>query len=129
MKIQSVEELKKLKKESADKVGIRAGVPLKGVTEVTVGMATCGLAAGAEDVMKAISDEVKKLNIENVRIVKVGCIGFCYYEPIVQVNIPGKQPVFYGNVGTDLAKEIVRKHIASNECVDEAVITLEFDKA
>ena len=92
-------------------------------------MATCGLAAGAEGVMKAISDEVEELSLENVRIVKVGCIGFCYYEPIVQVNIPGKEPVFYGKVNPDLAREIVRKHIAANECVDEAVVHLEFDKA
>lgn len=130
MRIQSVEELKKLKNESAKRVGIRAGAPLEGVkAEVTVGMATCGLAAGAEGVMKAISDEVEELSLENVRIVKVGCIGFCYYEPIVQVNIPGKEPVFYGKVNPDLAREIVSKHIAANECVDEAVVHMEFDKA
>lgn len=130
MRIQSVEELKKLKEESAEKMGTRAGSPLNGLkAEVTVGMGTCGLAAGAEDVMRAINEEIEKLSLENVRVVKVGCIGFCYYEPIVQVNIPGKEPVFYGNVSEDLAKKIVREHIAADGCIDEAVIELKFDRA
>lgn len=130
MKIRSIEELENLKRESAGRMGARANSPMKDIdVEVTVGTATCGLAAGAENVVKAIKDEIEKLGLKNVRVVEVGCIGFCYHEPIVQVNKPSEASVFYGTVDADTAREIVRRHIAGNERVEKAIINLEFDRA
>ncbi len=130
MRIQTFEDLVNFRKKCAEKMGTRADRPLDGcLAEITVGMATCGIAAGADKILEIIKDEVKKQSLEGVRIVTVGCIGYCHYEPIVQVNMPGSRPVYYGNVDEDTARKIVQKHIVSNEYVDDSIINLSFDKA
>lgn len=130
MRIKTFKDLELFRKKCEKETGARAGLPLEGcLAEITVGMATCGIAAGADKILEIIKDEIKKQNLEGVRVVKVGCIGFCHYEPIVQVNMPDSKPVYYGNVNEDTAREIVRKHIASNEYVDDSIINLSFDKA
>lgn len=126
--IKSPEELARLRNECAGKIGIRA---LKKPShdsnpEITVGMATCGIAAGAEAALGAIRDELKIQGLENVRVVKVGCIGYCHQEPIVQVNMPGLEPVFYGGVNEEKAREIVRRHVKNGECAEGSIADLAF---
>ncbi len=79
-----------------------------------VGSATCGNSAGAEEVASAISEECEENNIE-CEIVKVGCIGLCYAEPIITIIKPDNPPIFYGNVTPKIAKELVHSYIDGDD--------------
>jgi NADH-quinone oxidoreductase subunit F len=74
---------------------------------ILIGTATCGMAAGAEDILQALGKELEKNNIK-ADIMQVGCIGLCYAEPLIEVTKPGKPSVFYGNLTPELVAEIVR---------------------
>jgi NADP-reducing hydrogenase subunit HndC len=84
-------------------------------TKILVGLATCGMAAGATPVFESLKTEVEKLGLEDVEIVRTGCIGICQYEPIVEVVVPGKEKVTYVRMTPDKAKEVVADHIANGE--------------
>ena len=89
---------------------------------VVVGMATCGIAAGARPVLNAFVDEVAKRNLKNVTVAQTGCIGMCQYEPIVEVFEPGKEKVTYVKMTADKVAEIVASHIVNgNPVVDYTV--------
>ena len=97
-------------------------------TVLAVGMATCGVAAGAREVSEALSDEIKKQGLENVSVVATGCYGFCYAEPMVEVRKAGKT-FRYGPVDDELARNIVRKHVADGEVLEENLIRQEVERA
>lgn len=78
------------------------------VVQVKVAMATCGIASGAKETMEYFNDELAKRNIEAV-VTKTGCMGYCYAEPTVEVTLPGKDPIVYGDVNTAKADEIIEK--------------------
>ena len=112
MGIKSLEDLKKIREDSLKKVNLReTGKDGENITELMVGMATCGIAAGARVTLAALLDEITKNNVENIRVVQVGCLGYCHSEPIVQVNQPGKEPILYGNVDDKKARDIINKHV------------------
>ena len=87
-----------------DKVILREGV---NATRVVVGMATCGIAAGARPVMKALMDEIEKRNISNCYVTQTGCIGLCRLEPIVEVYLPGMEKITYVKMDAEKAVKIV----------------------
>ena len=89
---------------------------------VVVGMATCGIAAGARPVLNTIVDEVAKQGISGVAVTQTGCIGMCQYEPIVEVYEQGKDKVTYVHVDTEKAKKIVEEHIKNGRVVVEYTI-------
>ncbi len=91
-------------------------------TRVIVGMATCGIAAGARTVMNALLDEVGKRNIDNVMVTQTGCIGMCRLEPIVEVMAPGQEKVTYVKVSPDKVAKIVVDHIINGNVVTEYTI-------
>ncbi|MGD9568570.1 MAG: NADH-quinone oxidoreductase subunit NuoF [Sedimentibacter sp.] len=78
---------------------------------IVVGMATCGISAGAKPVLDALVKEVESKNLSNVKVVQTGCIGMCTYEPIVEVYAPNKTKVTYTHVNAEKAKQIVEEHI------------------
>lgn len=122
-RIKSLDELKVFKNELKD-ARCKSGKCI----ELIIGMATCGIAAGAKEVHDAIEQEIKTLGIEEtVSIVKSGCIGTCYAEPTVEVKKDGKS-ILYGNVDADKAIEIVKKHLQNGEIVKENVIEKPFDE-
>lgn len=89
---------------------------------VVVGMATCGIAAGARPVLNALVDEVAKRNLKNVTVAQTGCIGMCQYEPIVEVFEPGKEKVTYVKMTAEKVPEIVANHLVNgNPVVDYTV--------
>ena len=89
---------------------------------VVVGMATCGIAAGARPVLNALVEEVAKRNLKNVTVAQTGCIGMCQYEPIVEVFESGKEKVTYVKVTAEKVPEIVASHIVNgNPVVDYTV--------
>ena len=89
---------------------------------VVVGMATCGIAAGARPVLNAFLEEVAKRNLENVTVTQTGCIGVCRLEPIVEVYVPGEEKVTYVKLTADMVPKIVSEHLVNQRVVDEYTI-------
>ena len=80
---------------------------------VLVGMATCGIAAGARPVMTALMEEITKRELPKVTVTQTGCIGICQYEPVVEVVAPGKDKVTYVNMTPEKAIRVVNDHLAT----------------
>jgi NADP-reducing hydrogenase subunit HndB len=89
---------------------------------VVVGMATCGRAAGAEPVMQAIVDEVKKRNLQNVVVQETGCIGVCRFEPMVEVYDPSGKKVTYVKMDAEKAHRVVAEHLVNRKPVVDFTI-------
>lgn len=118
-KIKSLAELKKLKGELQSKVDIREkGENIDKLAQVKVSMATCGIAAGAKEIMNKIIDSLNEKEIDNVVVTQTGCMGLCHSEPTIEVTLQGKEPVVFGNVTEEKAEEIVEKYIKNGELVD-----------
>ena len=128
MSIKSLDELKKIREQSMKKVKLRESGEGDQV-EVLVGMATCGIASGARETMNALVEEINKEGLHDIKIVQVGCVGYCHSEPCVQVNIPGEEPILYGKVDTKVAKNIVSEHIKGNKVLKDHVIDINHERA
>lgn len=117
--MKSLAELEAIRKKTIDNVNQRTD---RTTTRIVVGMATCGIAAGARPVLLAIIDEVKKLGLGDVSVVQTGCIGVCRLEPIVEVIKPGEEKVTYIKMDAEKAKKIVNEHVVGGKVVDEYVM-------
>jgi len=131
MAIKSLEELKELRKSLQRKVTLREKGEIADdkLVEVLVGMGTCGIAAGARETFNKFVEIVNKNDLKDVKVVSVGCIGFCHAEPTVQVNIPGKEPVIYGKITEDKVEELVDTVIVKGDLLDENYLIKSFQKA
>ncbi|HHY75641.1 MAG TPA: (2Fe-2S) ferredoxin domain-containing protein [Firmicutes bacterium] len=123
--MKSIKDLERVKEQALAEIRLRAS---SGSPRVTVGMGTCGIAAGARETMLAIIDELKKRQRFDVTITETGCIGLCAKEPIVEVEIPGEPKVVYGNVDAARARQIVASHIVNRRVVDDWVINRKEDE-
>ena len=92
------------------------------VIRIVVGMATCGIAAGARPVLNKFSEEIEKRNLTNVTVTQTGCIGMCQYEPIAEVMVPGKEKVTYVKMTADKVAKIVSDHIVNGAPVVEYTV-------
>lgn len=92
-------------------------------TRIVVGMATCGIAAGARPVLNAFVDEVAKRNLKGVTVSQTGCIGMCQYEPIVEVIQPGKEKVTYVKMTAEKVAKVVNEHIVNGNPVAEYTVS------
>lgn len=118
--MKSLAELMAIKERMKSKVSIREGST---ETRVVVGMATCGIAAGARPVLNAIVEAVNSEALtESVTVTQTGCIGLCQYEPIVEVYEPGKEKITYVKMTADKAKEVVEKHLKRGKVVTEYTV-------
>lgn len=86
---------------------------------VVVGMATCGIAAGARTVLNAITEEIESRGLTGVKVGQTGCVGICQYEPIVDVIMPGKEKVTYVYVTPEKVKTIIANHVINGNVVAE----------
>lgn len=91
---------------------------------VKVGMSTCGIAAGADEVYKTLSAEVTKRAIP-VQVKKCGCLGMCHVEPLVEVNISGMPTVIYAKVTPEVAVKIVEKHLLTKTLLNDHIFALD----
>ena len=107
MKIKSVTELNELKKNAVKKYAVKENGGMK----IVVGMATCGIAAGAKPILEVIGKEIASKKLDKVSVSQVGCIGLCEYEPIVEVFEDGKEKVTYVKMDAEKAKEVINTHI------------------
>lgn len=118
-RIESVDELVKFREAALDKVKERH---TNGKTTIVVGMGTCGITAGARDVMMAIIDEINIRNIIDVIVSQAGCAGMCEYEPMLDVIKPGMPQVTYGRLDKDKARRIVLEHVINGKVVEELAL-------
>lgn len=117
--MKSLAELTKLRDESLKRVDLRK--ERKG-TRIVVGMATCGIAAGARPVLAALMDEAQKRGLKDVEITQTGCIGVCRLEPLVEVYKEGEDKVTYVELTEEKARRIIAEHIVNGHVVTELTI-------
>ena len=118
--MKSLAELAAIREKMQSKVALREG---EASLRVVVGMATCGIAAGARPVLNAFVDGVNSANLTNkVTVTQTGCIGICQYEPVVEVFEEGKEKVTYVKLDAQKAAEIVEKHLKCGNVVTEYTI-------
>ncbi len=119
--MKSLDELKALR-EKVQKASLQKEAADSDSIRIVVGMATCGIAAGARPVLNKFVEEVASRHLQNVKVVQTGCIGMCRYEPIVEVMIPGQDKVTYIHVGTDMVSRIITDHIVNGNVVNEYTV-------
>ena len=118
--MKSLAELQAIKDRMKSKVVLREGV---GEVRVVVGMATCGIAAGARPVLNALVEGVNNANLtDKVTVTQTGCIGFCQLEPIVEVFEAGKDKVTYIKMTPEKVAEVVEKHLKGGNVVTEYTV-------
>ncbi len=121
--MKSLAELQAIKEKMKDKVVLREGT---NEFRVVVGMATCGIAAGARPVLNAVVEAVNEKGLsDKVTVSQTGCIGLCQYEPIVEVFEPGKEKVTYVKMDADKAKRVIEEHIKGGKVVVDYTISLD----
>ena len=118
--MKSLAELEELRKKAQEELRVREG---EQVTKIVVGMGTCGIAAGARDVMAAVLDELRKRGLTGVSVVQTGCVGLCEKEPLVEVVVSGQGKVTYGRVTPDHARRIVTQHVINGNVIGEWVVS------
>lgn len=118
--MKSLAELQAIKERMKDQIVLREGM---NATRVVVGMATCGIAAGARPVLKTFVEEVSALGLmANVTVSQTGCLGLCLLEPIVEIYEAGKEKVTYVKVDAEKAKRIAKEHLKEGKIVVEYTI-------
>lgn len=123
--MKTIQELEEIRKKTLQTINIRKD---RSGTRVVVGMATCGIAAGARPVLASIMDEVSKNNLSDVVVAQTGCIGVCRLEPIVEVYKPGEEKVTYIKMTPEKAIRVIREHVMMGRVVSEYVIGSEEKK-
>ena len=118
--MKSIEELMAIKEKMQNKVSLRNSADDD--VRVVVGMATCGIAAGARPVLNAFVEECAKRGLENVTVTQTGCIGICQYEPVVEVVVPGEEKVTYVKMDAEKAIKVVNDHLVNRNVVAEYTI-------
>lgn len=113
--MKSLEELKAIREKMQKQVGMREAGDDN--IRVVVGMATCGIAAGARPVLEAFLQEVDKRGLKNVTVTQTGCIGVCRLEPIAEVYVPGEEKVTYVKLDADMVPRIVADHLVNHQVV------------
>ena len=116
--MKSLEELQAIRERMKAKINNR-GMADQNDIRIVVGMATCGIAAGAREALTALTEEVESKNLTNVIVSQTGCIGICQYEPVVEVFEPGKEKVTYVKVDAERARRIVASHIMNGNPITE----------
>ena len=118
--MKSLAELKAIRDKMQNSVNLRESA--EGSKRIVVGMATCGIAAGARPVLSAFVDLVAEKKLENVIVTQTGCIGICQYEPVVEVYENDKEKTTYVKMTPEKAAEVVEKHIVGGNVVTEYTI-------
>ncbi len=119
--MKNLAELSAIRDRMKNKVSIREG---ENTTRIVVGMATCGIAAGARPVLSAFVEKVDAAGLANVTVTQTGCIGICQYEPVVEVFEAGKEKVTYVKMTAEKAAQVVEQHIKGGKPIAEYTIDM-----
>jgi len=118
--MKSLEELKAIREKMKKQMNVREQD--ENSIRVLVGMATCGIAAGARPVLTAFLEEVDKRGLNNVTVSQTGCIGVCRLEPIVEVFVPGEEKVTYVKMKPEMVPAVVEQHLVNHNVVTDYTI-------
>lgn len=117
--MRSIRELEAVREKTLENMTLRKE---HNGTRIVVGMATCGIAAGARGVLTAFMQELSEKKLIHVALTQMGCIGMCHLEPIVEVHCPNEETVTYIKVTPDMARRIVSEHIEGGKPIEEYTI-------
>ena len=112
----TIEDLKRIREEARQKMTMRSG---ESRARVTVHMGTCGISAGAREVMAALLKEIESKQVTDVVVTTSGCAGLCSREPMATVEILGQAPVKYVNLNPDRMLQVFRQHVIGGKIVGE----------
>lgn len=115
----SIDEIRKLRSSEKKRISLREG-NFRG--KITVHLGTCGIAAGAREIMSTFLDELDNRDIKDIMFTSTGCAGFCSFEPMITVEMGEAAPVKYGKLTPDKAKQIMNQHILAGTVVAEFAI-------
>ena len=118
--MKSLAELQAIRNRMIEQVNMRKDDNID--TRIVVGMATCGIAAGARPVMLEFVEELKRRGLENVTVAQTGCIGVCRLEPMVEVYVKGQEKVTYVKMSPEKVARVVNDHIVNGRPVEEYTI-------
>ena len=119
--MKSLAELQAIREKTLNRINLRKEDEAE-ATRVVIGMATCGIAAGARPVMLAFMDEIAKRQLSDVTVSQTGCIGMCRLEPMVDVYLPGQEKVTYVHMTPEKVGRVVAEHIVNGRPVEEYTI-------
>ncbi|MBR0409187.1 MAG: (2Fe-2S) ferredoxin domain-containing protein [Clostridia bacterium] len=119
--MKSLAELQAIREKTLNRINLRKEEEGE-VTRVVIGMATCGIAAGARPVMLSFMDEIQKRGLQHVTVSQTGCIGMCRLEPMVDVIVPGQEKVTYVHMTPEKVGRVVAEHIVNGRPVEEYTI-------
>jgi NADP-reducing hydrogenase subunit HndB len=118
--MKNLDELKALRDSLKSTVDIKDSEEHQ--VRVLVGMATCGIAAGAKPVLSALTEEIEKRSLPGITVKQTGCIGICQYEPVVEIHETGKNKVTYVNMTPEKVVNVVSHHLVNRCIVEEYTI-------
>lgn len=119
--MKSLAELQAIRDKAKANINLRKENP--NAARVLVGMATCGIAAGARPVLNAFTEEIAKRGLqEDITVTQTGCIGICQFEPVVEVEIPGEEKVTYVKMTPEKVARVVNDHLVNKNVVTEYTI-------
>lgn len=117
--MKTLKDLEEIRQRTLESVNLRKD---RTGTRIVVGMATCGIAAGARPVLLALLEEIKNRNLQHMTVAQTGCIGVCRLEPMVEVYPPGGDKITYVNMTADKVKRVVAEHLVNGQIVNEYTI-------
>ena len=115
----SIADLEAIRQKAQQQVNIRKD---NNGIRVVIGMATCGIAAGARPVMLSFIEQINRRNLTNVTVSQTGCIGICQYEPVVEITCPGQEKVTYVKMTPEKVARVVSEHLVGGHPVTEYTI-------
>lgn len=115
------EDLKQIREKTANAMALRLKQPR---ATITVHLGTCGIAAGARDVMNALITEIAASNSPDIRALAAGCMGQCASEPHVTVELEGSEPVTYRQMNPDKIQQVFKRHVIKGEVINDFVLNL-----
>lgn len=120
-KVKSLDQLRQMRDRLRTELDLRekSNNPDQ-MVQIKVSMATCGIAAGAKEVMTHLIYKLRDENIDAV-VTQTGCMGYCYAEPTIEVKLPGQDPLIYGHVDLKRADQIIERYIKHGELCDDII--------
>ncbi len=122
--MKSIADIKAIREKMQSQIVVR-DKETNNETRIVVGMATCGISAGARPVFNTLIDEVATRRIPNVKVIRTGCLGMCRLEPIVEILQPGQGKITYCKVTPEKAKVIIDQHIIGGNICTQYLISNE----
>lgn len=108
----TIQDLQNIKERVSKETSIREG---EASIKITVHMGTCGIAAGARDVMNALMEEMAEATRQDIRIMASGCLGMCSSEPNVTVEMRGSEPIVYQEMDANRMRQVFKRHVLLGE--------------